>query len=55
MVAHYKFLLMEVTLMIETYSFSGNVVTYLGAIALFVTPVLLYWIFSSYWKSPYRK
>ena len=39
----------------DTYQFAGDVVTFIGAIALFATPVLLYWIFRSYWNSPYRK
>jgi hypothetical protein len=38
-----------------TYTFMGNANTFIGAIALFTTPVLLYWIFRSYWNSPYRK
>lgn len=40
---------------IETYTFSGNAVTFIGAAALFATPVLLYWIFRSYYNSPLRK
>jgi hypothetical protein len=39
----------------DTYTFSGDAVTFFGAVALFATPVLLYWIFRSYWNSPYRK
>lgn len=39
----------------ETYTFTGNVNTFIGAAALFSTPVLLYWIFRSYWNSPFRK
>lgn len=39
----------------ENYTFVGDVNTYIGAVALFATPAILYWIFSSYWKSPYRK
>jgi len=39
----------------DTYGFVGNINTFIGAGALFATPVLLYWIFRSYWKSPYRK
>lgn len=38
----------------DQYSFSGDANTYIGAIALFATPVLLYWIFRSYWSSPYN-
>lgn len=40
---------------IETYTFSGNVVTFIGAAAIFATPILLYWIFRSYYNSPLRK
>ena len=43
------------TPMPETYQFIGNINTFIGAGALFATPILLYWIFRSYWKSPYRK
>ena len=39
----------------DTYSFGGNVNTYIGAVALVATPLLLYWIFRSHWYSPYRK
>lgn len=39
----------------DTYQFIGNTNTFIGAFALFSTPILLYWIFRSYWKSPYRK
>lgn len=39
----------------NTYDFAGNSTTFVGAIALFVTPVLMYWIFRSYWNIPYRK
>ena len=38
----------------DQYTFSGDVNTFIGAIALFATPVLLYWIFRSYWNSPYN-
>lgn len=34
------------------YSFSGDANTYLGAFALFATPVILFWIFRSYYYSP---
>lgn len=34
------------------YSFSGNTNTYIGAVALFATPLILYWIFSSFYNSP---
>ena len=37
------------------YSFSGNTNTYLGAIALFATPVILYWIFRSFYNSPLNR
>ena len=39
----------------DTYTFSGNAATFVGAAALFATPFLLYWIFKSYWNSPLRK
>jgi hypothetical protein len=39
----------------DQYTFAGDVNTFIGAFALFATPVLLYWIFRSYWQSPYRK
>jgi uncharacterized membrane-anchored protein len=38
----------------EQYTFSGDANTFIGAIALFATPVLLYWIFRSFWNSPYN-
>ena len=38
----------------DTYTFSGDANTFIGAIALFATPVLLYWIFRSFWRSPYN-
>ena len=44
-----------ITSMPDTYQFFGNANTYVGAVALFATPVLLYWIFRSYWRSPYRR
>jgi hypothetical protein len=34
------------------YSFSGDANTYIGAVALFATPVILFWIFRSYYHSP---
>jgi hypothetical protein len=40
---------------IQTYQFIGDSTTYLGAVAVIFTPVLLYWIWRSYWNSPYRK
>jgi hypothetical protein len=36
------------------YSFDGNANTFIGAIALFATPVILYWIFRSFYNSPYN-
>lgn len=36
------------------YSFSGDANTFLGAIAIFASPVILYWIFRSYYNSPYN-
>jgi hypothetical protein len=39
----------------DTYGFVGNINTFIGAGALFITPVLLYWIFRSYFNSPLRK
>lgn len=38
-----------------TYTFSGNAVTYVGAAALFATPLVLYWIFRSFYNSPVNK
>ena len=38
----------------DQYTFSGDATTFFGAVALFATPVLLYWIFRSYWRSPYN-
>lgn len=40
--------------MIPTYQMTGNANTFVGSIALFATPIILYWIFRSYWRSPYR-
>lgn len=39
----------------STYTFTGDYTTFIGAIALFATPIILYWIFRSYWNSPLRK
>jgi hypothetical protein len=39
---------------VSTYTFSGNINTFIGAIALFVTPVVLYWVFRSFYNSPYN-
>lgn len=36
------------------YSFAGDINTYIGAVALFATPVILYWIFRSFYNSPYN-
>jgi uncharacterized membrane-anchored protein len=38
----------------DQYTFSGNANTFIGAIALFATPILVYWIFRSFWNSPYN-
>lgn len=38
----------------DQYTFSGDATTFFGAVALFATPVLLYWIFRSFWNSPYN-
>jgi hypothetical protein len=39
----------------STYQFIGNINTFIGAGALFITPVLLYWIFRSFYNSPLNK
>lgn len=44
-----------VIMTIDTYTFSGNVFTFIGATALFATPLLLYWIFRSFYSSPLNK
>jgi hypothetical protein len=39
----------------ETYQFTGNINTFIGAGALFLTPVLLFTIFRSFYNSPLNK
>jgi hypothetical protein len=38
----------------ETFNFTGDAVTFVGGTAVLATPILLYWIFRSYWNSPYN-
>jgi hypothetical protein len=40
---------------IETLDFTGNGVTILGFVGVISTAIILVSVFSSYWKSPYRK
>jgi hypothetical protein len=37
-----------------TYSFVGNATTFFGAIAILTIPFVLYWIFRSFYNSPYN-
>lgn len=48
---NYCFLIMTDSMF---YSFAGDTNTYIGAVALFATPVILYWIFRSFYNSPYN-
>jgi hypothetical protein len=41
--------------MIETYNFSGDIVTVLGFIGVISTAFILVTVYRAYWKSPYRK
>ena len=55
MLTCYTTFVLEISMTPATYDFAGNANTFIGAIALFATPVILYWIFKSYWNSPLRK
>lgn len=39
----------------ETYNFSGDVVTILGLIGVSATGLILYWVFRSFYRSPLNK
>jgi len=41
--------------MINSYNFTGDVVTYLGLIGVISTAIILVTVFRSYSKSPLRK
>jgi hypothetical protein len=39
----------------DTYSFDGNVVTFLGLIGIISTVYIVVTVYQRYWNSPYRK
>ena len=41
--------------MIDTYSFSGDAVTFLGLVGVISTAIIMVTVYKRYWNSPYRK
>jgi hypothetical protein len=41
--------------MIETYNFTGDAVTYLGAVGVIATTIILITVFKSFYNSPLNK